>query len=235
MRGAGLHFSLGEDTLKLSSGLALLGLGVLGVAIACVGSSTPPPAASDITCKGYCDQIMAKCLENDQGTNNLVFKDNATCLGMCQNIPLGTVKDNADTIGCRLANLSNVDDPHTPQERHSFCLEAAAFGCNSPCEAFCTLDAKVCPGTLFPYKDHADCLAQCKTYDPTFTGPFVGATGNNLQCRDYHMENAVVSPAAQQTHCPHTGVGQLGFGTALCHSAVNDAGPDSAASDASPE
>jgi|GEM_PF-6565838 len=210
---------------------ALVGTFVMG-GIACVGSSSTAPPAGAPNCNDYCTQILNNCKPADDGFNNQVYKDQATCLAICVKMTPGVVGDKThDTLACRLGNLSNLDDvgAHPPAERHTICLESAILGCGaSLCESFCTFDEKVCPGSLNPYASHADCLTTCKSFDPTFTGPFVGASGNNLQCRAYHMENAVASPTAQATHCPHTGAGQPNFGTALCNSGSPDAGADAA-------
>jgi hypothetical protein len=219
-----------EASLRVRAWLGLAAVGVsLAIGFACVGETSTPPGKNDVTCTGYCTDIMQKCVADDQGTNNLVYKDMATCLDVCANLTLGAIGDNGNTVACRLGNLSNLDDvdANPPAARHQICLEGAAYGCGDICENFCTLDQKICPGTLFPYASHADCVTQCKGYDQTFTGPFVGASGNNLQCRAYHLENAVVSAVAQGTHCPHTGPGQPGFGTALCNTGTTDAGTDS--------
>lgn len=224
-----------EIALKRKSWFVLGACAAIAVGFACVGSTATPPGKNDITCSDYCAKIMQKCVADDQGVNNLVFKDEATCLDMCAKIPLGVAGDTTgNTVACRLGNLSNLDDvnAHPPAERHGICLDSAAFGCGDICENFCTLDQLVCAGPLFPYASHADCVTACKAYDQTFTGPFVGSTGNNLQCRAYHMENAVVSTTAQGTHCPHTGPGTPNFGTALCNSGTPDAGANDASTDA---
>ncbi len=206
-------------------------------AMACVGSSAtaPPPGAPN--CNDYCTQIMDKCKNPDDGLNNQVYKDQATCVDMCVKMTPGVIGDKTnDTLACRMSNLSNLDDigAHPAAERHSICLESAVLGCGANlCETFCTFDEKVCSGSLNPYASHADCLTACKSLDQTFTGAFVGSSGNNLQCRTYHMENAVVSPTAQTTHCPHTGLGLPNFGTALCNSGSPDGGSPDAAADAS--
>jgi hypothetical protein len=203
-------------------------------AIACFSPAPAPTNAP--TCNEYCTQVASKCLQQDEGFNNLVYKDEATCVDMCVKMTPGVPGDKTgDTLACRLGNLSALDDVgvHPPAERHQICLESAVLGCTDLCEGFCTFDEKVCPGPLFPYASHADCVTTCKGYDATFNGPFVGSTGNTLQCRTYHMENAVVSPTAQATHCPHTGLGQPNFGTATCNVGQVDGGTPDGGADAS--
>lgn len=213
--------------------LASLAAGA-AVVIACVGDNNTT-TTGNANCTNYCNTIMAKCVANDSDdggptVNNQVYKDNQTCLDMCAFIPL----TGPDSINSRLAELDNLQDvgAHNAADRHGICLLSGAFACSGGantacCEDFCTLDEKIC-ATLPPYQNHADCLAKCQTYPSAFTGPFVGSTGDNLQCRHYHLENAVVSDQAKIAHCPHTGVA-----SALCMDPVMDAGADAGVMDAS--
>lgn len=74
------------------------------------------------------------------------------------------------------------------------------------CQQFCTDNIATCTGANKQYTDKATCLVACAKFD---TSGVTGAlTGNTLQCRVYHLSNAMkATPATSAAdHCPHTGV-----------------------------
>ncbi len=133
---------------------------------------------------------------------------------------------------CRLwhANYASVT-----QDFHTHCPHAGPLGGNTcdddtsdPCAVFCSLDLKYCSDPA-EYKSVADCLNTCRAdagypgfpyqvnmSDPTVTD--LQATGNTLNCRMYHLENALLGDPA--FHCPHTGPG--GGGAGFCVDSTGD-------------
>lgn len=79
------------------------------------------------------------------------------------------------------------------------------------CEKFCDDEATICTGDLTQYADRASCLTDCSGYDRGAEGD---TTGNNLECRIYHLAVAGGSDAdAAVVHCPHTGA----YPTSYCN------------------
>ena len=111
------------------------------------------------------------------------------------------------------------------------CWHAGPYGgsvCGDPCTSFCFLDTAFCSAADGfdagppPYASMAACLTKCPTYTAVDSmgagwdndGGFnaAGAAGNTLDCREYHLLNAMnpeagassTLQAQQTTHCPHT-------------------------------
>jgi hypothetical protein len=134
-----------------------------------------------------------------------------------------------DTLSCRVwhanAALEAAFRPNQQEETHYHCPHAGPLGgtfCNpmgtDPCTPFCTLDMQIC-GTMAYPGGMDDCLSACRGSDAGADGGTSGfvyleqadvyavsdlaySTGNTLNCRMYHLENAVLISAA--VHCPHT-------------------------------
>jgi hypothetical protein len=77
------------------------------------------------------------------------------------------------------------------------------------CVDFCNLVNEACTGTgsetnSNPYLSTAGCLAICATF-PTGGATGTSATGNNFECRAYHVGVANTSIALAQGHCVNAG------------------------------
>ncbi len=134
-----------------------------------------------------------------------------------------------DTLSCRVwhANAALEAAFHNQTlETHIHCPHAGPLGgtyCNpmgsDPCTPFCTLDLQIC-GTIAYPGGMDDCLSACRGSDAGADGGTAGfpyleqvdvaaesdlaySSGNTLNCRMYHLENAVLF-ADTATHCPHT-------------------------------
>ena len=130
-----------------------------------------------------------------------------------------------DTIGCRKYHTTLATTMGTVPH----CWHAGPYGydgCGSICDSFCKITLGYCSaaggftGTP-PYATVADCMTECNTLVATakaagaagdYNSAGTGDTGNTIECRLYHLQNALKNPANQTTHCPHTGVT-----SAACH------------------
>jgi len=165
---------------------------------------------SNPTCPNYCVDIMKTCAGDNQQ-----YVDEPTCERMCAAMDAGTQGvPGTDTVACRQLNLSNAKDvPDGSAAQYTACVSGgpAASCCSDPdpsvcaCEAFCNLDLALCTGSNAQYASFTECTAACATWGKDFTGPLLGATGNTLQCRTYHLERAQTGQIADLvTHCKHT-------------------------------
>ena len=74
------------------------------------------------------------------------------------------------------------------------------------CALYCGAIEANCTGANAQYVDDADCKTVCAALPP---GSGVGATADDIACREYHASLAVTNPT---THCPHAGP----FGGSAC-------------------
>jgi hypothetical protein len=150
---------------------------------------------------------------------NLQYLSEDFCLAACEAFDLGTAADRTgNTVGCRTyhATVAGEEDPAT------HCNHAGPMGagtCGTNCESYCALMATFCPGS---YNGEAECLTTCAGL-PGADADIYNAqmvSGDTLQCRIYHSNNAAESPPeTAAAHCPHAGA----VPTVNCVSA--DAGP----------
>jgi hypothetical protein len=129
----------------------------------------------------------------------------ASCVNVADNFPTGFRNaTSGNSNHCRLYHsLVGIT-----QNQTAHCLHGGTDGgvkdggvCGSICEAYCTLQEKVCPTN---FNSTATCLSVCAGF--TKTG-IVGATdGNSVQCRLYHVAVAAdLTPAAGYlAHCNHS-------------------------------
>ncbi len=87
------------------------------------------------------------------------------------------------------------------------------------CDDYCNQYFDLCHGVVSPqrdYKDFDECLSVCETI-PQFDSDDKQATGNSLDCRFYHLDNARKFGA--KVHCPHASWdGRDASGSAVCGS-----------------
>lgn len=184
--------------------------------LADAGSSTDTGSAIDTgtpatpTCAAYCTSIMQNCTGANQQ-----YLDNATCLRACAVMPLGTGSDDSgNTVGCRITHAGFAAATPTPH-----CWHAGPYGygaCGDTCTNFCAIAMSYCSadaGVTPPYDSNADCMTACAGYTAIDTAATVGVDGgfnangpgdgDTLDCRAYHLDNALQSDDNQMTHCPH--------------------------------
>lgn len=195
------------------------------------GDSGADAADGNVTCAVYCADIVSAC-GTAKGSLYAQYQSLEECLTAC---PLLRASSDplVNNIGCRDQHAHyampmdagglGLPDPH--------CWHAGPYGysvCGDPCKSFCTLDTDFCSpdaGTGFdgmaPYPSNDACEAKCPTFPvltPNDAGVFLDAgftawsgTGNTLDCREYHILNAMNtdpteggSTGAPNVHCGHT-------------------------------
>jgi hypothetical protein len=183
------------------------------------GGNTNPDSGTDggapLSCAGYCTSIMAACTGDEAQ-----YQSQAECLTACAFFPPDTATT-GDTLGCRTyhAGLAvTAPNPH--------CWHAGPFGsgvCGGSCEDFCLLAVSYCsPDAGYtgapPYASITDCTATCANYasitpdagsdsgvfPSAYNATGTGDNGNTLECREYHLGNAMLNAGNQPVHCPHT-------------------------------
>jgi len=225
--GGGSGAQTSGGSVNGGSGLASAGVqegsgnpGASGTFVTASGSSTMTPP-SQAACDTYCTAIVANCT----GVN-AQYHDKASCLKACSYLPAGTPADTSgNTIGCR-TNVAAMAATQAGMVK-SFCWQAGPLGygtCGEECEAFCTIATSYCSAaggyTGAPvWPDYATCKATCAQFgrviDFGMDGGYsaLGATGDTLECRAYHLvDNALQSPALQQAHCPHAAANSAACG-----------------------
>ncbi len=164
-----------------------------------VPTDTAPPDNEIVSCANYCARVAANCTGDAAQ-----YVDLPTCLAMCKTLPLGESRDTAgNTVACRMYHAGAL----AKQAPGFHCAHAGPYGgtvCGARCGAFCGLAAAQCP-TAFA-GDAGTCDASCGVafdYTPDAAEtPQAPTTGDTLNCREYHLEQAFIDPA---THCAHIG------------------------------
>jgi hypothetical protein len=202
---------LGINEAKLDRSLAVTdgasgndGAGGDDAQIADAGADTGDP----YSCDSYCTVIMNNCkVPNQEYTTREV------CLAMCSHFEPGVPGEQSnDSRACRVYHAGAAAGDPAVHCRHAGPLGGGHCG-EKPCESFCLLDFALCGGRAdFPYDGgEGTCRAQCPQFSYLAggdAGDLTLTSGDTLNCRLYHLESAydVSNPAAQSTHCPHTGV-----------------------------
>ncbi|MEO7729374.1 MAG: hypothetical protein ABIY55_00240 [Kofleriaceae bacterium] len=168
-------------------------------------------AIEPLDCTSYCTDIQTNCTGA-----NAQYPDMGHCTASCALFPVGNRGDTTgNTLACRLyhAGVPAMGAPNT------HCVHAGPGGdrtnvaapgtCGDACESFCILEVGACgtldapiPGITPQYQNRTACLSACAGFDRTHLYS-IGASGNSLACRLYHVTNAAVSGLAE-THCSHT-------------------------------
>ncbi|MEZ4298255.1 MAG: hypothetical protein R3B70_25100, partial [Polyangiaceae bacterium] len=159
-------------------------------------------------CDRYCGLIMSLCT----GANSQYTSDEA-CYGVCETFSAGSLDDSeGNSLGCRIAVLAAA----TGGAELSECAAAGPSGndvCGTPCDAYCSQIAAVCPDT---FESIGDCAVECQDLSTcgTYTANPEDATPDNpsVGCRIYHLSVAARDglfddngdpTTAQTVHCPH--------------------------------
>ncbi len=170
--------------------------------------------ANALDCAYYCATDIAVCT----GNNNQ-YKDNATCMSMCQagipnDVEAGATSGNS--LACRMYHLSVASQsasnaaihcPHTGPYGYGMCGDL----CTDFCEQYFTSLCKTDQAAGYASQD------TCRTYCNQAAGAdaAAGAPGNSqttpaMLCREYHLENAVQNGGNGGGHCDHAGEGGAG-------------------------
>jgi hypothetical protein len=168
------------------------------------GSTEPDPTL----CSTYCDAVLANC------TGGLsVYASRETCMGVCSQLRLagktGTPNDQSgNTVHCRLTQARSAKSTGEPTD---YCFAAGPGGgniCGTNCEGYCVLLQQTCPlefATAQFNNSVAYCLTNACPSIPTLDAGFNDEqqSGNNINCRLYHVSAANADGQAAGTHCPH--------------------------------
>lgn len=165
-------------------------------------SGTMMEGGIPLDCNAYCTAMLSVCT----GAMNGQYLDNATCLSMCANFPKGTLNDvSGDTLGCRIYHVTVASQSAMNANTH--CPHAGPYGfgqCGGECEDFCLLYDKQCGAGNF---GDGGCDAGCPGIPnpANTTMSFLSGSGNTLDCREYHLENAYQAGNMNGAgHCAHT-------------------------------
>jgi hypothetical protein len=161
-------------------------------------ASAPDMVAVAPTCADYCKKITASCTQS-----NAQYTDEATCNTWCTKNygwAAGLATDGSgDTIGCRTNHAvlaAGAPAVHCPHAGPS-----GGNTCGLWCEVYCDLALRNCTGGNQLYVDKPACMTACGSF--TTNGLPNAQSGNNVQCRIYHLGLAGTDAASATTHCPH--------------------------------
>jgi hypothetical protein len=176
-----------------------------------------------LSCDYYCRTVEQNCTGNNnefEGTEDA----GAICQTVCAGYDVGHTgtigASDDDTLGCRIfyAEKAAAD----PATNCRFAGPAGGGKCgNNPCQLFCALTLQYCvspplsatpcsdtvTSACTPYASVTDCLQACQGdggYQYILSGSDLLDNGDSLNCRVYHLENALGSTPSLQFHCPHT-------------------------------
>jgi len=156
-------------------------------------------ASIALNCSAYCTAMMQVC-----GTSgpNQQYLDLATCNAMCAKLTVGDAGVmTGNTLSCRVYHLSVA--AQSAQNATTHCPHAGPYGfgqCGSECENFCALYSAQCGANTWG----GNCANQCPNINNLSSTSFIAATGNTLDCREYHLENAYQANNTNGAgHCAH--------------------------------
>lgn len=167
----------------------------------------PPP---QVNCAKYCDLVQSHCKgENAQ------YGSKDDCLAFCEHLPPGDPNEPKETPGmyCRqvYAGSPSLTDPE------QYCAAAGPFGggiCGDRCTAFCQVAFSACApdGGVRPYATVPKCKTECIEYTFKEAGVDGGGegldgpkAGDTLNCRLYHLRNAVRDASSCEDLGPDAG------------------------------
>jgi len=156
---------------------------------------------------GYCDDYCSSIEENCQDDLQQ-YSARAVCEGVCAALPEGNI-DNpvGNTIACRMKNATEAGQIGGQTE-----CSAAGPGtdgiCGDNCDSFCLLFQSLCSvqfeqefaGSLNDCRELCNTLPDLFDDDGTTFSSSLTTQGNSVQCRLYHVSQAVLDAA---THCKH--------------------------------
>jgi hypothetical protein len=150
-----------------------------------------------LNCASYCSAIGSVCTGA-----NLQYNDNATCLAMCAKFTVGDAgATTGSTLACRASHVALAAGGAGAANTH--CKHAGAYGfggCGSESEDFCALYAAQCGNWGNGNCPNVFGSETDVTGDPSLAT----TTGNNKDCREYHLEAAYkAGDTAGNGHCVH--------------------------------
>ncbi|NRA08713.1 MAG: hypothetical protein HRU02_11190 [Myxococcales bacterium] len=181
--------------------------------------------AQALTCAAWCDLLSTNCPAE-------VVHDEAFCLDYCGHpfldvVPIGSAGDTANnTLACRIHHADQAGST-SGATREAHCAAAALGGggaCGSFCDVYCDLALQVCTSTHNPLltgtslfssggaPSNSECQAACAVYPESVLAGVsqtdqVFGYGDTVQCRNHHLQAAVVEGLAQSNayglHCGH--------------------------------
>jgi hypothetical protein len=193
--GGGGDMAKGGGDMATGGGDMATGGGDMATGGGDMATQSMPDLATNIdfagitpNCQTYCTALQATCSHNSGW-------------------PTGMLSDTTDTLGCREARaIAAMVDPTDN------CNAGGISGdnvCGTWCENYCYLALRNCTGANQLYADNNACMTACAGIpsDPTMPN---AQSGNTLQCRIYHLNNAGGSQQLAMTHCPHAQVTPTG-------------------------
>ena len=149
-----------------------------------------------VDCTAYCAAIGHVCTGLE-----LQYLDTDTCKAMCAKVTAGTAgATSGNTLACRIYHLGLAAQSASNAATH--CPHAGPYGfdpCGTEAEDFCALYQAQC-GSF----GAADCPTAAAALPKVDAGVLTTTTGNSLDCREYHLENAYkVGDTNGAGHCSH--------------------------------
>lgn len=185
-------------------------------------------------CDNYCDLAAANCT----GEASL-FDDAASCQEACAAFDAdGEAGSTAGaSVQCRIYHLGVAGSDPTGGSMEEHCAQGAPDGggvCVSPpatCDSYCELLMVHCTGDEMQFSSIAECHPYCASGGQLPQGELGSASGNSLECRQYHAAAAGGGPDEAPLHCPHAGPSGGGVCGSWCENychlaALNCAGDD---------
>jgi hypothetical protein len=162
------------------------------------GDGGAPDGATVLGCAAYCTQIMQVCTNANQQ-----YLDMTTCTAMCAKLTTGDAGVmTGNTLACRGYHLSVA--AMSAQNANMHCPHAGPYGfgqCGNECEDFCALYNAQCGANNF---GGGGCTQACPNITNPASTSFLNSTGNTLDCREYHLENAYKNGDMNGAgHCMH--------------------------------
>jgi hypothetical protein len=159
-----------------------------------------PPPGPPPSCTKYCDLVMRSCTgENAQ------YASEQECMAFCKVLPLGNAgEQDTNSVACRQLYAGSP----ARTDAVKYCLAAGPFGggvCDDRCTSFCQITLATCSpeAGAAPYPSYADCRTVCEAFAFRDGGADGGGegiegptSGNTLNCRLYHLREAVAARQA---------------------------------------
>ncbi len=147
--------------------------------------SYEPGVTGSPECETYCDLMDKGCTEGNQQ-----YPDRATCILTCDALPRTGEAALSNGVECRSAQANLAI---STGEAGTHCPAAGPFGkgsCGSTCEAYCELQAKICPDNLAGI---SDCVGSCAALKVSGVYDLSQIqTGDTLECRVAALSRASV-------------------------------------------
>jgi hypothetical protein len=95
---------------------------------------------------------------------------------------------------------------HSALNGKESCTDSAIGPANNrACDSFCEQSQRICSGSLGQYTNMIQCVRSCLALPNVTEAPYP-SSGDSLQCRFHHLQEAATSDAMAQEHCAYTGL-----------------------------